>query len=40
MVCVNNINFAKNPENIGIPAIDNKAAVRIPAIIAFDFPKP
>ena len=33
-------NLAKKPDNIGIPAIDNKEAVNIPANNGCDFPKP
>ena len=37
--CVNNINFAKNPEKIGIPAIDKSEAVNTNAKIGFVFAK-
>ena len=40
MVWVNNINLAKNPENIGIPAIDNKDAVKTAASRGLFFAKP
>ena len=40
MVCVNKVNFAKNPEKIGIPAIESKEAVSTAARIGFVFPSP
>ena len=40
MVWLNNINLAKNPAKIGIPAIDNNDAVKIAAIKGLVFPKP
>ena len=40
MVCVNKVNLAKNPEKIGIPAIESNAAVKMPASKGFDLPNP
>ena len=40
MVLENKINLAKNPANIGIPAIESNAAVETAANKGFVFPNP